>query len=339
MPGIQILPAIETPHVSLAAERLFSIGPVPVTNSMLTMFLVMGALLLFFAYANRRLSGGNREQLLAAPRGAQNFAEFVVEALLNLVEGTAGKALGRRIFPLIASLFIFILAANYSGLLPGVGTIGLRVAHAGDEEHAKPAIVASAAGGAAAPAAQAAEEGAPCAFSILGAEIRRANWLCAPNVPFLRAPNADLNMTIAMALLAVIIVQVSSIGAHGIGGYIKELFTPIFLGPIHIVGEFSRIISLSARLFGNIFGGEVLLAVIIALTGPLLFGLFGLVPVIFYGLEVFFGFIQALLFSLLTTIYIAVATAGHGGHDEHDDAHDHGPLSPASEAGAHMGAA
>jgi F-type H+-transporting ATPase subunit a len=338
MPGIQILPAIETPHVSLAAERLFSIGPIPVSNSMLTMFLVMGALLLFFAYANRRLSGGNREQVLAAPRGAQNFAEFVVESLLNLVEGTAGKALGRRIFPLIASLFIFILAANYSGLLPGVGTIGLRVSHSEGEEHgAKAALVASADGGTATMAAQAAEEGGPCAFSILGAEIARANWLCAPNVPFLRAPNADLNMTIAMALLAVIIVQVSSIGAHGVGGYIKEIFTPIFLGPIHIVGEFSRIISLSARLFGNIFGGEVLLAVIIALTGPLLFGLFGLVPVIFYGLELFFGFIQALLFSLLTTIYIAVATAGHGGHDEHDDAHDHGALSPAAETGAHLG--
>ena len=91
---------------------------------------------------------------------------------------------------------------------------------------------------------------------------------------------------------------------------------------LHLIGEFSRIISLSARLFGNVFGGEVLLAVIIALTTPLAFGLVGVVPMLFYGLELFFGFIQALLFSLLTLIYIAVASAGgHGDHDEHHEEH------------------
>src|SRR3712207_4410839 len=123
-PGIQIFPAIEKPHVSLAAEKLFSIGPLNVTNSMLTMLIVMVALVLFFSLATRRLQSGNRAAQLAAPRGAQNVAETIVELLLNLVESTAGKRLGRSIFPLIATLFIFILAANYTGLLPGVGTIG-----------------------------------------------------------------------------------------------------------------------------------------------------------------------------------------------------------------------
>jgi F-type H+-transporting ATPase subunit a len=310
---MQLFPAIEKPHVSLKAETLFSIGPIPVTNSMLTMFLVMGAILGFFLFATRRLQ--------TVPRGAQNFAEFVVESLLNLVEGTAGKQVGRRIFPLIATLFIFIITANYSGLLPGVGTIGRHEA----EAHGQPRVVevASADGSAAAPAPApaAAEAAQSCLFG-----------LCVPSMttPYFRAPNADLNMTIAMALVAVITVQVSGIAANGAGTYLKE-----FLNPIHLVGELSRIISLAARLFGNIFGGEVLLAVIIALTTPLLFGLVGLVPVIFYGLELFFGFIQALLFSLLTLIYIAVAVAGHGDHG-HRDEHagtEHEPIGSVSALG------
>ncbi len=303
-PGIAIIPAITKPHVSLAAERLFNIGPIPVTNSMLTMFLVMIGLVLFFALATRRM------QLV--PRGAQNGAEAVVEMLLNLVEGTAGRRVGRTIFPLIATLFIFILTANYAGLLPGVGTIGFY--GEGEPGHTRVVEVASADGQAAAAPAQ--EEHA----QVL--------------VPFFRAPNADLNMTIAMAILAVVIVQISGIVAHGVGGYLKEMATPIFLFPIHVVGEFSRIISLSARLFGNIFGGEVLLAVIIALTSWVF-----VIPAIFYGLELFFGLVQALIFSLLTLIYITLAIAGHGDHGEHgehDDASD--TVHPGAETGAHMGA-
>lgn len=295
---------IQRPHVSLAAETLFRIGPIPVTNSMLTMFLVMAGLVAFFALATRRMQ--------MVPRGAQGFAEFVVEALLNLVEGTAGKQVGRRIFPLIATLFLFIITANYAGLLPGVGTIGFYE----EAEHATRVVeVASADGRAAAPPA------APAA--------RQEEHSERVLVPFFRAPNADLNMTIAMALLAVTIVQISGIAANGAWAYLKE-----FLNPIHLVGELSRIISLSARLFGNIFGGEVLLAVIIALTTPLLFGVIGLIPMVFYGLELFFGFIQALLFSLLTLIYIAVAVAGHGDHEEHiEHEHDRGAVG-AIEKGA-----
>ena len=100
-----------------------------------------------------------------------------------------------------------------------------------------------------------------------------------------------------------------------------------------MIGELSRIISLSARLFGNIFGGEVLLAVIIALTLPAV-GLLGIIPAIFYGLELFFGLIQALLFSLLTLIYIAVAAAGHGDH-EHEAEH-HGPVGAIEHAATDM---
>jgi F-type H+-transporting ATPase subunit a len=294
----------QEPHVSLAAEKLYGTF---ISNSMLTMFLVMLGLVLFFIYATRRIASGAREAAFAAPRGAQNFAEFVVESLLNLVEGTAGKRVGRTIFPLIATLFIFILTANYAGLLPGVGTIGY--CHVPEAHNAPAPLTASVAPAGISDVAVAAEEGKA------GAGCRNVGETL---VPFFRAPNADLNMTIAMALVAIVTVQVFAIRAHGIGNYLKEFVAPP-IPLLHLVGEFSRIISLSARLFGNVFGGEVLLAVIIALTAPLAFGLAGGIPMIFYGLELFFGFIQALLFSLLTLIYIAVATAGHGEHDAHHD--------------------
>ncbi len=304
--GILIFPAIDKPHVSLAAEKLFG---TPLSNSMLTMFLVMIALVLFFIIAARKISSGTQQAVFAAPRGAQNFAEFIIETLLNLVEGTAGKQTGRKIFPLIATLFIFILAANYAGLLPGVGTVGYCETPA-VEHHAPisgPLTAATVPMGSAT-LTTAAEEGHGSPGCPAGQTL----------VPYLRAPNADLNMTIAMALVAIVTVQFFAIRSHGVGNYLKEFVAPP-IPLLHVIGEFSRIISLSARLFGNVFGGEVLLAVIIALTTPLLFGLVGIVPMLFYGLELFFGFIQALLFSLLTLIYIAVASAGgHGAHDEHE---------------------
>ena len=154
-------------------------------------------------------------------------------------------------------------------------------------------------------------------------------------VPFLRAPGADLNTTLAMALIAVTVVQVTGVAAHGVGGYVKELFTPVFLGPVHIIGELSRIISLSCRLFGNIFGGEVLLMVMYYLLGSIFLG-FGVV--IFLGLELLFGGIQALLFSMLTLTYITLAAAGHGGGD-HGEAHAHegGPVdAPQTGTEVHM---
>lgn len=326
-PGFQILPLIEKPHVSLAAEKIFGIGPIAITNSMLTMFIVIGALALFFSFATGKLRSGNRAAMLAAPRGAQNVAETIVELLLGLVENTAGKRLGRTIFPLIATLFIFILAANYTGLLPGVGTIGTCVTPehtTGEPAHAlvapltasNPMLVTD--GGT--PAVAAAEEGelSPGCKSHPGTVL----------FPFFRAPNADLNMTIAMALIAIVTVQVLAIRSHGVGHYLKEFIAPP-IPFLHVIGEISRIISLSARLFGNIFGGEVLLAVIIALTLPAV-GLLGIVPAIFYGLELFFGLIQALLFSLLTLIYISVAAAGHGDHD--DEHHEHGIIGAIEDA-------
>ncbi len=295
------------PHPSIKAETLFNIGPIHFTNSMLMTLVVIAILVIFFAAMTRRMK--------LVPGPGQNLAEAAVESLLGLTEGVAGKKLGRTIFPLIATLFIFILAANYLSLFPGVGSIGgcypATEAAASTDSSATPVVE---------------DPKNPC-FSHPGTEFH----------PFLRAPAADLNTTLAMALIAVTIVQITGVLSHGVGGYIKELFTPVFLGPVHIIGELSRIISLSCRLFGNIFGGEVLLLVMYSLLGGIFVG-FG--AVIFLGLEILFGGIQALLFSMLTLTYISLAAAGHGpGGDHAAEAHvqQDGPIDhPRTGTEAHM---
>ena len=125
-------------HISIAAEELFSIGPIAVTNSMATMFVVMALLLIVFGTISRRAS--------MVPGRMQSVFEIIIEFLLGMTEGAGGKALGRRIFPLVSALFIFILFANYSGLLPGVGTIGIEreVAHESTSEEARSYTLAAA---------------------------------------------------------------------------------------------------------------------------------------------------------------------------------------------------
>lgn len=280
--------AINIPHVSLPAEELFKIGPLEITNSNLTMLIVMCLLAIFFITIVRKMA--------LVPGRRQALAELAVEGLLNFTVSTAGdRKLGRRIFPLAATLFIFILCANYSGLLPGVGSIYIK----------KDVVVAQSAVADLKP-----EEKARLVTNPDG-----TMYLHDEQVPIFRLPNADLNMTLSMALIVVVLVQYMGIRSHGPGGYLKELFTPAFLGPIHIIGELSRIVSLAFRLFGNIFGGEVLVTMMYALT-------FVLIPTVFLGLELFFGLIQALVFTILTIIYIQLAVGGHGdshGNEEHED--------------------
>ena len=128
-------------------------------------------------------------------------------------------------------------------------------------------------------------------------------------VPLFRGPNADLNTTIALAFISVVVTQAVSIKALGLGGYLKRFFNiknPINLvvGILELVSEVSKLISFSFRLFCNIFAGEVLLAVMTFLIPVFL-------PIPFLGLEIFVGFIQALVFTMLTSIFIVVATEHH----------------------------
>ncbi|MDQ4044534.1 MAG: F0F1 ATP synthase subunit A, partial [Chloroflexota bacterium] len=155
-------------------------------------------------------------------------------------------------------------------------------------------------------------------------------------IPVLRPPTADLNMTLAMSLLTFIVVQIAGVSMHGFVGRIKHLGDPPFIFPIEVISELSRIVSLAARLFGNVFAGEVLLAVMYSLANAIKIALIPVAfPVVFIGLEVLFGTIQALVFALLTLIYIALATAGHDEHGHIEEGH---LVEPAAEPPARSAA-
>ena len=267
-------------HVSIKAETLFEIGPIQFTNSFLTMILVMVGLILVGNLVARNAT--------LVPTHGQSMFEMATEFILSLVEGAAGNNIGRRIFPLIGGLFMFIIIANYAGLLPGVGTIGKY--EETEDDHARIAAVAFA------------EEEGEGHGEVL--------------VPFFRSPSADLNMTLAMSVFVVVIVQIAGIMAHGIGGRIKHMADPWWIFPLEVIGELARIVSLAFRLFGNIFAGEVLVAVMVAFGAATFFVLTPFTTVFLY-LEVLFGFVQALVFALLSLIYLALATAGGHGDEEH----------------------
>jgi F-type H+-transporting ATPase subunit a len=145
-------------------------------------------------------------------------------------------------------------------------------------------------------------------------------------VPFVRAASADLNFTLGLAIVAFIVFVWWGIRVNGPVGYLQELvgeprYMAPLMFPIHLISELSRLVSLSMRLFGNVFAGEVLLATMLALTTAVVFvlPLAFFVPAIFLGLELLFGAVQALVFALLAMTYISMAIAEHGGHAEEQD--------------------
>lgn len=234
-------------HISIGANVIFYIGPVPITNTIFSAWITMAVLVAISLLASRRMN--------LVPKGLQNLVEYVVELLLNVCESTAGRR-GRTFFPVVATAFLFILLANWIGLLPGYG-----------------------------------------------------------DVPWLRSPDSDLNVTAAMAIVVFFLVQGWAIKVQGPLRYLKEFLVP---NPLHILSELSRPISLAFRLFGNIFAGEVVIATITAML-PLA------VPMVFFGFEIFVGVLQAIIFSMLTLVFLTMATLHHGSENH--------PEAP--EAGAH----
>jgi F-type H+-transporting ATPase subunit a len=292
---------------------------------MLTMFIIMGLIILGFWLAARNLK--------EVPGRWQGLLEMIVGFIIGLLEGTAGRKAARQIIWLVGGIFIFILFANYSGLLPGVGTIGYYEDEPTSNEETTTGHEALV------PVEIASTSANVVAVTAAPAEEEHGKTL----VPFLRAPNADINMTLAMALVTFTAVQIYGIRAHGFGGRIKHLMGPSkaiapLMFPIEVIGEFSRIISLSARLFGNVFAGEVLMGVMVAMANAIKIAVIPVVlPTIFLFLEVLFGSIQALVFALLTAIYITLAMSGHDEHEEehgHADAHEPAPAA-AALAGSH----
>ncbi len=244
------------PEISLVAEPLFHIGDFLVTNSLLlssiAVFVIAGILLSLYI-----------KGLSPVPGILQNIVEIVTEGILSVMDGVLGsQEKSQRYFPLIASIFLFVLVSNWLGLLPGVG-------------------------------------------SVLFAHKQGF-------VPFLRAPGADLNFTLALGIGAVVAVHIIGVGAIGVISHGKKFINlsgPIdfFVGILEFISEFAKMVSFSFRLFGNVFAGEVLLT-IVAFLVPYF------VPLPFLFLELFVGFIQALIFSMLTLVFVASATVTHEGH-------------------------
>jgi F-type H+-transporting ATPase subunit a len=226
----------------------------------------------------------------------QNVFEMVIEAIYNLTRSVAGSWTA-KFFPIVGTIFLFVLLSNYAGLLPFVGSVGWLEHPHGEGETG---FVANG-------AVLTAEEAPPGEEGYIV-------------IPFLRAPSADLNFTLALAVVTVVLTQYYGVRAQR-GAYFKKFFDTsgfkqgalmgaigIFVGILELIGELSRLLSFSFRLFGNIFAGEVLLLVM-----AFLIPYFASLP--FYGLELFVGFIQAAVFMMLAVVFMSMATEGHG--DEH----------------------
>ena len=253
----------EEKALSLKAAPLFNVGDFTVTNSMLVTWVVAAGIIVFAQAATRKIK--------AVPAGAQNFWEWLVEGLYNFLESVIGSHLVRKTFWFFATIFIFILCLNWFGLIPGVGTIGWG------------------------------HHDATNAFHV--------------DRPLLRGANADLNLTFAMASVFFVLWTVWALQENGIGGFIFHLFGPkgdskgilkilmivvfFMVGWLEIVSILFRPISLSFRLYGNVYAGENMLESMAHLVPALSW----LIPVPFYFMELLVGVVQALVFMLLTAVF------------------------------------
>lgn len=266
------------------------------TNSILVAILVTGAILLFTRMATKRM------ELIPGPK--QNFVELVIEFLYGQVEGIVGPKVAPRAFPLLATVFIFVLVSNWFGLIPGVGTIGWgeKVAF----------------------------------FSVDSSHVDASGHHTF--VPLLRPATADLNMTLALAVVFMFVWLYLSVSELGLWGTIVHIFGPkggvkgvlmwalmlIFLlvGVIEVVSIIFRPMSLSLRLLGNIYAGETLLHTMGGLGEALGFPKWLsflssiLFPLPFYFMEILVGALQATVFSLLCAVYIKLSTS-HEGEEHH----------------------
>ena len=236
-------------NIELAPETIFQIGFLPITNTLITTWLSM-VVIIGLVYASTRT-------VSLVPGRPQAVIEIVLDWIYGLGEGLSDPVRARKFFSIVATFFIFILFANYLGLLPGVGTIGFYQVH-GQEEV----------------------------------------W-----VPLIRPMNTDLNATLALALISVTMTHYYAISILGFGAYLGKFFSlnPVFLfvGLLEIIAEFTKLISLSFRLFGNIFAGEALLVTISSLFAFIL-------PLPFMALELLVGFVQAMIFMMLTLVFMII---------------------------------
>lgn len=262
--------------VPLAAEPIFQIGNFPVTNSMLNAWIATVFFVVVAFVASRRKT--------LVPRGIHNAIEAVIAGLLTQAEKvTESRAKAKAFFPLVATIFLFVLVSNWMGLIPGTGSIGV--------------------------------------YGLMHGEMEL--------IPLFRPATSDLNLTLAIAALAVIITHLAGSRVLGFSSHFSKFFNfrgifrafrkgpmavavaciEFFVGLLEVVGEFAKALSLSLRLFGNVFAGEILIGVMMSLVSFI-------IPIPFIFLEILVGVIQATVFAMLVLVYLTVATMEHGHDDE-----------------------
>ncbi len=299
------------PEIAVAAEKLIEkpifenflgLGPLYFVNTMPTLAVTLILLGVIAFFTNRSLKKSQNTDLV--PRGIGNVVEGILEVLYNLTEGSAGIKWARMIFPWFATIMIYVLFANLLKLIPGFESIGvLHPAHG--EGHAIAPLFGN-------------------WSTILPAKVEEGGYILAP---FFRGISVDLNFTAALAIVAVVAIQVVGFRAQGLG-YLSKFFNtrrmfqvPFFgamdflVGLLELISEISKILSFAFRLFGNMFAGIVLVAIVAGLLGRI-----SILPAMIMMFELFVGIIQAFVFGMLTMVFMAQATQGHGG-EEHTEAH------------------
>ena len=279
--GVVTLPSwmnVNRPEPELPAEPVFHIGSFPFTNTLLTTIISMAIIIVLAVLATRRMK--------LVPSRLQSLFELVITFLLDLCEGIAGPKYGRQVFPVVATIFLFVFVNAWTSLIPGYGSITVH------------------------------------------------------DVPLLRGANTDINLPLALAIIAFVTTWFFGFKASGFrylgqffqfgkfGRGFKHLFKgnfkaalsdlafgviDLFVGLLELISNFIRLVSFTFRLFGNMTAGEILLITISFLVP------WGL-SIIFYGLEMLVGLVQAMAFSMLTLIFTSMAVAGHGEEEHHEKA-------------------
>jgi len=300
--GVNLVAPVQ-PHIQVAAESLIKeplftlpvIGSFYLTNTLIATLL--GDLIIIgIALAVRSATRSGE----LVPKGISGVMEMLLEGGYNLTESTAGKW-AKKIFPWFATVFLLVLVANLLKLVPGVETLGI-IEHTEKDGHAIAAVGAG-------------------WFNILPEKVEEGGYMLAP---FVRGASTDLNFTLALALIAVVMTQVVGTQTQGVRYFSKFFnvgnifkvpllgFMDFLVGLLEIISEFSKILSFTFRLFGNMFSGMVLMA-LVGVMVPVF------VPSMLLVFELFIGVIQAFVFGMLTMVFMAQATIGHG---EHEEAHE-----------------
>lgn len=301
----------EQPVISVPAEKLVSVGPLNITNSLLASWVVIVVILLIFfmGLSNMKLQ----------PSGLQNVLEFLYEGLYNLTENVAGPEHAKKFFAIPATIFIYVLFSNWLALFPGFPLMGVGLCQEGHHEETGVEQTA---------------EGEHGAEAEQHSEATSSGWkTCGPGqhvVPLFRSPSADLNNTLSLALVTQFMAQFFGFSMLGVGGYLGKFFITqkmtsakgagefalgmidFMVGLLELLSEFVKVVAYTFRLYGNIFAGEVTV-MILTFFVPLILTL----PML--GFEIFVGFIQAFVFFILSVAFYTLAVASHD--HEHDEAH------------------